>query len=96
MREGSDQSGDRRSEEGSANEMKAITGRSEEMAKQSGRKGLKEEMIGLREEEDGLREGEKSSACVCMMNLSHELIVHLSTFLPVTIQHISYNRASRP
>lgn len=36
---------------------------------------------------DGLRE--RKAAHVRMMNLSHELIVHLSTFLPVTIQHIS-------
>lgn len=34
-------------------------------------------------------------ACVCVMNLSQWLIVYQSTFLPVTIQHVSWNRASR-
>lgn len=64
------------------------------MEKQSGRKGL-EEVIGLRRERRGRwiereRERERRAVHVRMANLGHwELIVHLSTFLAVTIQHIS-------
>lgn len=64
------------------------------MEKQSGRKGL-EELIVLRTERRGRwiereRERERRAVHVSMANLGHwELIVHLSTFLAVTIQHIS-------